>query len=104
MTGEADRLTMDAPVAYVIRVQGEVSPHWAARLGGLAVTNCDRPGAGGAATTELRGELLDQAALIDVLSTLYNLGHALLAVRCAPAPAPGQTTASASTDTADARR
>ena len=102
MDGKADRLTVDAPVTYVIRVQGEVAPHWAARLGGLAITDCDRPGAGAWATTELRGVLLDQAALLGVLTTLYNLGHPLLAVACAPVP--GRTTASASTATADTRR
>src|SRR6478609_7534532 len=103
MPGEADRLTMDEPVTYAIRVQGAVAPHWAARLGGLAITDGDPPGAGAGATTELRGEFLDQAALIGALMTLYNLGHALLAVAVA-APAPGQPAAGASTTTVDARR
>jgi len=37
-----------------------------------------------------------------MLTTLSDLGYSLLAVRCAPAP--GQPTGGASTDTADARR
>ena len=102
MNGEADRLTMDAPLACTIRIQGALSPHWSARLGALTITLCDRPGAGAAATTELRGALLDQAALVGVLMTLYDLGYPLLAVRCAPAP--GGPTARAATDAADARR
>jgi hypothetical protein len=99
---EADWLTLDGPWECVICVQGALSPRWAARLGGLAITICDRPRAGAWATTELGGALLDQAALIGVLTTLYDLGYPLLAVRCVPAP--GQPAASASADTADARR
>jgi hypothetical protein len=93
---------MDGPVACAIRVQGVLPPRWAARLGGLAVTGCDLPRAGAAATTELRGELPDQAALLGVLTTLYALRLPLVAVRCAPAPShpPG----GAATDTADAAR
>jgi hypothetical protein len=52
--------------------------------------------------TELRGELLDQTALLGVLTTLYDLGHSLLAVRCAPAP--GQPPAGGATDTTDTGR
>ena len=102
MAGEAERLTMDEPLACAIRVRGALAPHWSDRLGGLEVTVCDRPRAGDEATTELRGELLDQAALLGVLTTLYDLRLPLLAVACAPAP--GQPTAGASADTADARR
>jgi hypothetical protein len=42
----------------------------------------------GAPETELRGRLLDQAALFGVLLTLYDLGLPLLAVACRAAPGP----------------
>jgi hypothetical protein len=83
--GGADRLTMHDPVACVIRVQGALAPHWSDRLGGLRITLLDRPVAGDEATTELRGELPDQAALKGVLQTLYGLGYPLLCVACTPA-------------------
>ena len=57
-------------------------------LGGLRVARLDPPAGGDAATSELRGELLDQAALLGVLTTLYDLGLPLLSVACAPAGRP----------------
>jgi hypothetical protein len=88
--GPRPRLPVAGPVACVIRVQGGLAPRWADRLGGLAVTVGAPAGAGagepaGAATTELRGELLDQAALLGVLTTLYDLRCPLLSVACTPA-------------------
>ena len=84
------RLTVDGPVACVIRVQGALDPRWAARLGGLAVTVCDAGGPAdgapaGAATSVLRGVLRDQAALRGVLTTLCELRRPLLGVACTPA-------------------
>jgi hypothetical protein len=69
--------TFDAPASYVIRVEGALSPDWSERLGGLRVAALD---GGRAPVTELTGELPDQAALLGVLTTLYNLGFPLLAV------------------------
>ena len=96
LAGEADRLTMSDPIACEILVQGVLAPHWSDRLGGLEITVCDRPQDGAGGTTELRGALPDQAALLGVLTSLYDLRLPLLAVACAPAP--GQPTASASAD------
>jgi hypothetical protein len=84
----ADRLTMDGPLRCVIRVQGALAPAWADRLGGLRVTIVGRPAGDAGATTELRGELLDQAALLGVLTTLYDRRFPLLSVACARAPRP----------------
>jgi hypothetical protein len=86
----AGRLTIDCPVACVIRVQGALDPRWSDRLDGLQVAVCADRAAG--ATTELRGELLDQAALVGVLTTLYNLRLPLLEVACAPADGPDPVT------------
>jgi hypothetical protein len=75
----ARSLTMEGPVACVIRVQGALDPWWSDRLGGLRIAPSP---AGDPATSELHGELLGQAALIGVLTTLYDLGLPLLAVAC----------------------
>jgi hypothetical protein len=87
--GAADRLTVEGPVACVIRVQGALPPGWSDYLGGLRIAVADRGEAAGGATSELRGELLDQAALLGVLTTLYDLRLPLLAVVCVPARRPG---------------
>jgi hypothetical protein len=72
--------TFDGPASYTIRVEGHLSPEWSARLGGLCVTLL--PGA--VPVTDLAGELCDQAALLGVLNTLYDLGLPLLAVARLP--------------------
>jgi hypothetical protein len=79
-------LTIDGPVACVIRVQGGLDPRWFDRLGGLRVTVSGADGAGERVTSELRGELLDQAALFGVLTTLYDLRLPLIGVTCSAAP------------------
>jgi len=71
--------TIDRPLACVVRVRGALAPACSARLGGLRIAP-----AGDGATTELRGALPDQAALLEVLITLFSLGYPLLLVACAP--------------------
>jgi hypothetical protein len=73
-------------VACVIRVQGKLDPRWSERLGGLQLTVSDSAPPGDGVTSELRGELLDQAALLGVLTTLNDLRLPLLGVTCKPAP------------------
>jgi hypothetical protein len=77
---------MDGPVACVIRVQGALAPAEADRFGGLAITPVD--GRGAAATTELRGALRGQAALLEVLRALHARGVRVLSVACVPARRP----------------
>ena len=80
------RLTIDAPLECTIRAAGTLAPAWADRLGGLRVraSGDDR----GAPVTELRGTLLDQAALLGVLTTLFDLGLPLRSVDCRAAQRP----------------
>jgi hypothetical protein len=85
MTWTTDRLTMDGPVACVIRVQGVLTPAWADRLGGLTISPVADPRAGAPAATELRGELFGQAAVHGVLRALHAYGLPLLWVACTPA-------------------
>jgi hypothetical protein len=80
------RLTMDTPVVCRISVQGVISPDWSPRLGGLRITPAGGADRDGEATTELRGELRDQAALLEVLRTLHRAGFPLLGVNCEPGP------------------
>jgi hypothetical protein len=74
------RLTIDAPLECTIRVVGTLDARWSDRLGGLRV--CAAGDAGDGPVTELGGRLLDQAALLGVLVTLYDLGYPLLSVAC----------------------
>ena len=79
-----DRPTMDAPVACVIRVWGALAPDQTARLGGLGITPAAAGGDAGEAITELRGELPDQAAVLEVVHTLRALGFPLRSLTCTP--------------------
>jgi hypothetical protein len=76
-------LTLDDAVRCTIRVAGDLEPRWSDRLRGLRIAT---EVVSGRATTKLSGELPDQAALMGVLLSLYNLGLALLSVSCAAAP------------------
>jgi hypothetical protein len=88
----ADPLTIDTPVDCTIRAAGMLDARWSDRLGGLRIrasgsSSPSRP------VTELTGRLFDQAALVGVLVTLYDLGLPLISVACrvAAGPAGGET-------------
>lgn len=72
-------IPFDCPAAYQIRVQGRIDPSWSDRLEGMAV--CLSIGEADHPITTLEGELLDQAALIGVFNTLYELHLPLLSVK-----------------------
>jgi hypothetical protein len=77
----AHRLKLDKPAFYHIQVQGTLSPRWADYLGDLKVAvnhQQDPP------CTTLEGVLIDQAALMGILNSLYNLGFPILAVEYDP--------------------
>lgn len=67
----------DEPVCYEIQVQGRLSQAWVAYLGSVAVSVA---GDGDHAVTTLSGRAMDQAALMGLLNSLYDLGHPLLSV------------------------
>lgn len=72
---------MGMPATYRICVQGSLDQGYADRLGGLTITpphaNDEVP------VTTLVGRLRDQADLLGVLNTLYNLLHLpILLVEC----------------------
>ena len=83
MPREATYLTLFEPATYSIRVQGALDANWSGRLGGLRSLVVR---AGDQAVTELSGQLADQAALVGVLTSLYDLGMPLLSVERIAAP------------------
>jgi len=58
---------LDKPGTYRIKVRGSVPESWIDRLGGMRIV------AGSSTVTTLEGRLPDQAALMGVLDTLYEL-------------------------------
>ena len=73
-------LAFDCPARYQIRVQGRINKNWSDRLEGMVIS-LDAPGEEPAICT-LEGELLDQAALLGVVNTLYELHLPVLSVKC----------------------
>ena len=66
---------------YAIRVQGRLSPGWEDRVAGMQVTQGGDLGE--QPTTTFTGALRDQAELMGVLNTLYELHLPILSVeRC----------------------
>ncbi len=71
------RIARDEPVSYQIQVQGHLSQTWAGYLGGMEATVS---GDGEQVVTTLSGQVRDQAALMGLLNSLYDLGFSLLSV------------------------
>ena len=75
---ELKRLRVHEPAVYHIRVQGQLDERWTDYCGGMSV-RVEEFGAG-YPVTELRGQVLDQAALFGVLNFLYDNRLPLLSV------------------------
>lgn len=73
------KLTLDRPAVYQIRVPGELDENWTDWNGKMTVT-VESEGEHPPVTT-LTG-ILDQAALHSVLRRLYSLGLPLISVIC----------------------
>ena len=73
-------LRLHTPATYCIQVQGILDENWSDRLGGMAIATVSTPEE--SPVTMLSGYILDQAALLGVLNTLYNLRLPLLSVEC----------------------
>lgn len=85
MNSSSRRLVFDLPGRYRIRVHGQLSANWSSRLGEMSITV--RQAASRLPITTLTGEVTDQAALLGVLNTLYDMGFPLLRVeRLGPSP------------------
>jgi hypothetical protein len=70
--------TFDCRALYRIRVGGMLAENWSDRLGGMVITygTSDE----GRPVSNLMGELSDQASLVGILNTLYNLHYPVLLV------------------------
>jgi hypothetical protein len=71
----------DGPGIYTVHIDGTLDESWADRLGGLGITASEEDDENGRVVTVLKGSLPDQAALLGVLTTLYNMRYPLLLVR-----------------------
>jgi hypothetical protein len=71
-------LTFDGPARYRIRVRGTIPPNWSDRLEDMTITVAAPDEA--VRVTTLLGELPDQASLVGVLKTLYELHLPVLSV------------------------
>ena len=78
MNQSSKRFLFDLPGHYRIRVQGQLSASWSSRLSDMVIAV--RQPASQPSVTTLTGELRDQAALMGVLNTLYDMGCPLLKV------------------------
>jgi len=73
------RLTLDRPATYQIKVPGHIGESWSDWAGGMTIT-VESEG-DGPPITILTGTL-DQAALQGLLRRLYSLGLPLISVIC----------------------
>ena len=75
---KASNLIMDVPASYRIRVLGDLDESWSSQMGGLTIDkshdSTDQP------NTTLTGSFIDQAALLGILNSLYNLCMPLVSV------------------------
>jgi hypothetical protein len=72
--------TFDAAATYRIRVNGRIAPNRSDWFQGMAIHRVSHGRE--SVVTVLEGELLDQAALAGVLTTLYDLHLPVLSVEC----------------------
>ena len=76
---DRQKLTLDRPVTYQIKVPGHIGKSWSDWAGGMTIT-VESEG-DGPPVTILTGTL-DQAALQGLLRRLYSLGLPLILVHC----------------------
>jgi len=74
------KLTLDQPATYQIKVPGHLDESWSEWAGGMTITV--ENGDDGPPITTLTGIVADQAALHGLLRRLYSLGLPLLSVIC----------------------
>jgi hypothetical protein len=73
-------IPFDRPATYQISVQGRIDPDWAGLLAGMTIRMTTKKAC--LPVTTLEGELSDQAALLGVLNSLYELHLPVLLVLC----------------------
>ena len=79
MKKATQKLTLDRPASYQIKVPGHLDQSWSEWVGVMTVTVESE--ANGPPVTTLTGAV-DQAALQGLLRRLYSLGLPLISVKC----------------------
>jgi hypothetical protein len=74
------RLTIASTASYHIELSGGLDKSWSDYLGDMSIEVTQD--AAGHVITILTGSVIDQAMLMGVLNTVYNMGLSLLLVRC----------------------
>jgi hypothetical protein len=75
-------IPFDRPVTYQINVQGRIDPAWSDRMSGMKI--CNSLEQTNPPITTLEGEVSDQAALLGVLNSLYELHLPIISVLILP--------------------
>ncbi len=70
----------EVPATYRIRIQGVLDDQWSDCLGGMSITISEEEDH--KMVTTLLGRLTDQADLVGVINTLYDLHRPILLVEC----------------------
>jgi hypothetical protein len=76
---DRQRLTLDRPATYQIKVPGHIGESWSDWVGWMTITV--ETEVDGTSITALTGTI-DQAALHSLLRQLYSLGLPLISVTC----------------------
>ena len=77
-------IPFDRPAIYKISVQGRIDPNWSDRMAGMKIRNSlDQTNP---PITTLEGEVTDQAGLLGVLNSLYELHLPIISVVIQPYP------------------
>ena len=82
MKFQTDKFSVITPADYRISVVGYLDKKMSPRLGGLTIENTATVQGSHKTMTILTGRMADQAALLGVLNTLYNMCMPLIAVEC----------------------
>ena len=81
MEQQRSKLTFDKPASYRIVFQGYLDENWADYAGGMTISTGQDENQ--ISITTLIGQVKDQAMLVGILTTVYNLYHLpLLSVEC----------------------
>lgn len=75
-----NKISVDQPAVYIVRVMGKLNKRWSERLSGTTILSYNTVQKDGMNVTKLTGKLQDQTELAGVLNTLYNLRLSLLSV------------------------
>jgi hypothetical protein len=75
-------IRFDRPASYQINVQGKIDPSWSDRLAGMKIRITEEQET--QKITTLEGEVSDQAALMGVLNSLYELHLSIISVVILP--------------------